>query len=509
MAVHDSTVLRGAPGVSSNLPPVRSRATSRRGVGSLGATNEGVSMLAIISDLHFCDGTATERNVAFKAFEVALREIYAMAAKIARRQDQPTKLDLVLLGDVFDLLRTERWFEDRDGAPVPLAERPWGNAKALDRAVASPAVIARAGAILEEILRENADALKVLRGESAPPPEGVEVRRIYLPGNHDRLYLHDAGLAARMRAALGAVDTSELGGEGIFRHRLEMPRYGLLARHGHEWDEWNFESFRADAAPTAYTDQDYLPTPIGDPITTELAARLPYEIRRRLADSRQLSAAEKKHVYRRMQRIEDVRPLLASFQWAYYEADRLGGALDRASASEVRQVVDATVKDLAARFRDLDYFRAWAEKHSRRLEIDSADLLKTALYGLSVVSFASGLNVANRFEGLLTRREPRDTCRLGAAQEDLRTVGKQGLRFVAYGHTHAPFEAAISANDGMSNVYLNSGTFRQCVFRTDDKRGFIGWERMTYLCFFAEGEVDGDASRVGPAFETWTGARAQ
>ncbi len=468
-------------------------------------------MLAIISDLHFCDGTATEKNVNPGAFALALREIYALATEVVRKKDRPVRIDLVLLGDVFDLLRTERWFEDREGVAVPLSERPWGSVAALGSAPASPAVIARAGRILDEILVENAEALAMLRGETEGEraPAGVEVRRLYLPGNHDRLYAHDAGLAARIRAALGAVELTGLESEGIFQHRLEMPRYGLLARHGHEWDEWNFESYQPGAVPAKYTDQDYLPTPIGDPITTELAARLPYEIRRRLLDSPRITPEEREHIYRRMQRIEDVRPLLASFQWAYCEADRLGGTMRTAAADEVRRIVDATVKDLAQRFRDLDFYGAWLEKHNRALRVDSADLLRVGLYGLSLVSLEGGLGIATRLEALVGTGEPRDACRLGAGREDLRTVGQQGLRFVAYGHTHSPLEVALSSSAGKNSVYLNSGTFRQSVFRTDDKRGFIGWERLTFLCFFAEDEVAATPPRTGPAFTTWTGARGQ
>ena len=91
----------------------------------------------------------------------------------------------------------------------------------------------------------------------------------------------------------------------------------------------------------------------------------------------------------------------------------------------------------------------------------------------------------------------------------MRALGLRGLRFVAYGHTHSPLEAALSASEGRSDVYLNSGTFRQSVFRTDDKLGFIGWERLTFLCFFAEDEVQRQDARSGPAFTTWTGARGQ
>ena len=56
---------------------------------------------------------------------------------------------------------------------------------------------------------------------------------------------------------------------------------------------------------------------------TEFAARLPYELGLRLADSKTLTPKEKQQIRSRMQRIEDVRPLLASLSWAYYEAERL------------------------------------------------------------------------------------------------------------------------------------------------------------------------------------------
>ena len=50
----------------------------------------------------------------------------------------------------------------------------------------------------------------------------------------------------------------------------------------------DLEAFQArmtadDVDPADYDDDKYLPAPIGDPITTELAARVPYEMHRRLA----------------------------------------------------------------------------------------------------------------------------------------------------------------------------------------------------------------------------------
>jgi len=43
---------------------------------------------------------------------------------------------------------------------------------------------------------------------------------------------------------------------------------------GHEWDAWNFESFDP-GAHAHYEDAQYLPAPIGDPITTEDSAPEP------------------------------------------------------------------------------------------------------------------------------------------------------------------------------------------------------------------------------------------
>ena len=40
---------------------------------------------------------------------------------------------------------TERWLSDAHGNPVPLAERPWGSAAAVDGRGVTPAVAARRG----------------------------------------------------------------------------------------------------------------------------------------------------------------------------------------------------------------------------------------------------------------------------------------------------------------------------------------------------------------------------
>jgi UDP-2,3-diacylglucosamine pyrophosphatase LpxH len=481
-------------------------------------------MLAIISDLHFCDGTATDKNVQADAFKLALGDIYQMARPLADKNGSAT-VELVLLGDVFDLLRTERWFEDEDGTPVPLAERPWGSAGALGRSFQVPeTVLVRARSILDTIIGKNQDALAYLRGAQGTDglaylrdahgqiDERVRLRTVLLPGNHDRLALCDEHLYSKMREALGAEDERTLSAEGIFRHRLAMEQYGVLARHGHEWDPWNFEGFDEGKTAADYEDDDYKAAPIGDPITTELAARVPYEMRRRLAGEGGLSDEDKNAVYRRLQRIEDVRPLFASLQWAYAETANLQSTLGPEKGAILRDAVREVVRTIVEDFRALEFFNAWVDKHHRIFHFGPPEQLSTVLKALSLVTPDTVNRLGSVFGRILDSAPEADPYRASAAREELDAVGREGLRFVVYGHTHDPVQASLSATAAKQGIYLNSGTFRQRIFRTDDKQGFVGSEHMSYLCFFRPEEAAawraGDGV-VGPAFQAWMGARSR
>ena len=89
-------------------------------------------MLVIVSDLHLTDGSSGEtiQAGAFRGFRESLEE---MARDASWRKDGtylPVKtIDLVLLGDVFDLLRSTQWPEGRiklDGSEDRSAHRSLG-----------------------------------------------------------------------------------------------------------------------------------------------------------------------------------------------------------------------------------------------------------------------------------------------------------------------------------------------------------------------------------------------
>jgi UDP-2,3-diacylglucosamine pyrophosphatase LpxH len=494
-------------------------------------------MLVIISDIHLCDGSAFPVHVDPRAFRLLLSEIYELA-RASRRGARSWHVDLVLLGDVFDLLRTERWFVDRQGREVPPSARPWGDPTCLTAAQPAAETLHHARAITDEIIEKNAAALAVLRGEAegCAPPEGVTVRRIFIPGNHDRLYLHDEEIRRKVLGALGAIDGRCAGAaaDGVFLHRLQMPRYGLLARHGHEWDPWNFERFRDDRLPSQYSDEDYLPTPIGDPITTELVARVPFEMRQRLAaDPAFAGDPALLRICQRLQRIEDVRPTLSAFRWVFYETGRLGARSGARQARALREALTDTISAVAGSFLSLPYYRAWRERHNVAGWLDRTDKLHLLLKGTQRVlslEFADILSFFAAAEGSMAWMSP-DHHQAGAAREDLAGLSVAAdlpaqdggeeeaapLRFVAYGHTHEPLQAPLRVGRH-SDLYLNSGTFRDRQFATRDGQGFIGWQTFSYLVFYGEEERQPEpageggakgARRVGPTYERWTGTRAR
>ena len=64
-------------------------------------------MLAFISDLNFVDGTAGKHNLPSRAFDYFFDDLEAIANKAT---NQIKEIKIVMLGDIFDLLRTEAWF---------------------------------------------------------------------------------------------------------------------------------------------------------------------------------------------------------------------------------------------------------------------------------------------------------------------------------------------------------------------------------------------------------------
>jgi UDP-2,3-diacylglucosamine pyrophosphatase LpxH len=436
-------------------------------------------MLVIISDLHLTDGTsgATVQPGAFLIFAERLRELAESASWRADGGYRPLeRIDLVLLGDVLDVIRSSRWAMRED-------VRPWGNPHA-------PEFVEMVTRINADILTQNAASLQVFRGLAAhgairlPPASEhvpVEVKIHYMVGNHDWFY-HLPGPAydAIRRGVVEHMGLSHPFDQPFPHDPSEneellavMRRHRVMARHGDIYDPFNFEGDRDTSS-------------LGDAIVIELLNRFAVDVNERLgADLPESTLAG-------LREIDNVRPLLLAPVW-------IDGLLERTcSFPSLRKQVKLSWDRLADHFLSLDFVRqrdSWSPN-------DLVDGLQKAL------KFSQKLSVgwASKITAwLYSLRGPGDESYSHHAltEQDFRN---RRAAHIVYGHTHHVETVALDASyeEGrvLNQVYFNSGTWRRvhCPTRlAPSEHEFVPHDVMTYLAFFQGDE------RKGRSYETWSG----
>lgn len=453
-------------------------------------------MLVFISDLHFVDGTAGEHNPPTKAFEYFFDDLVSIAGK---ESNEIKEIKIVFLGDVFDLLRTEKWF------PYNENERPWGNDEA--------GIEKNANEILSAILShpENSKTFQTIRDqmsglkdeclkfaqcqlESAP-------RLFYIPGNHDRLVNKYSSLRVEVCKCLGIPRQQHNPADPFSRvYGLDTPddlRYGVFARHGHEFDKFNYEG------GNFFDEIDYLRVPIGDPITTELVAALPFTLRKNLKQeagsiwpglSNQQIDHEIAKANQNFQEIENVRPLSTVVEWLLYQVQQ---------NRYLKDVIEDTVVEVIDNFDNLNYVKLWYERHDKWTDWrDEADKIQAALFLLRNFKL---YRTEKLWELLFKAKDyfVKDDLLEAAPQEYLHLPPE--IRYVVYGHTHDPLVVPLRTVPGpavpLEQVYLNTGTWRGRHWKATQDDSFISWKNMTYVIFYRDDERTGRKAD----FETWTG----
>ncbi|MEJ2672214.1 MAG: metallophosphoesterase [Deltaproteobacteria bacterium] len=442
-------------------------------------------MLVFISDLHFVDGSAEEHNLS-RALEYFFEDLVSIAQKPSNNIQE---IKIVLLGDIFDMLRTEHWFG------YPADERPWGlneHAVEVHAQMLFDAIVDYNEKQEDKITHEERQTFTKFQQWLKELPDrcqqDINVRLFYLPGNHDRLLNRYQSLREKVCALLG-IPPEWHDPKEPFPNTYEDLAYGVFARHGHEYDKYNYEG------GVAYTPKDYQLVPIGDPITTELVARLPYTLAQRLKTVGWLTDEEKSKIRRNFQEIENVRPLSATIEWLLYQVRQ-----DR----RLKDIIEDTVQEIIDHFESLDFVKGWYARHDKWTDWrDEADKIQAFLFLLrnfKLYRTEKLWDLAMRARDYFTQ----DDLLLAAPQEYIHLDPR--IRYVVYGHTHDPLLSAVRSTPGtpypFDQVYLNTGTWRGRFFQTTQGDAFISWKNMTYVIFYRQGERDNPY----PVFETWTGS---
>ena len=448
-------------------------------------------MLVVVSDLHMTDGTTGE-TLSHGAFSIFARRISDMATAAGWRTDgkyRPVEsVDIVLLGDVLDVIRSATWMSE------PYV-RPW------DKPHERP-FVERIQRITGDILQRNEPALAVLRELSSPggllvPPmlqdgrpavdepkakwQPVPVRIHYMAGNHDWFYHLPGAEYDALRKML--VERMGLANQfdAPFPHDIvesgplleTMRRHKVVARHGDIYDPFNFEGDR-DASS------------LGDVIVVELVNRFAAEVDAQLHDDLPAGTLVG------LREIDNVRPLLLIPVW-------IDGLLERtccfpAMRKRVKEIWDCLADEFLA--------NEFVRERDTWNPLDLVDGLQNALRFSRRLSIGWAGSIAKWLQNV--RGASCDSYYHHAlAEQDFRN---RRARHIVYGHTHAPesvpLDASFSEGFVLNQMYFNSGTWRRVHRQTclaPAEHEFIAHDEMSYTAFY---NVD---QRGGRPYETWSG----
>jgi len=442
-------------------------------------------MLAIISDLHLTDGS-TSTTVHPSAFDLLRREIEA-AARTNGAQD----LRLLLLGDIFDMVRTDWWFDN-----APWDARPWnGKLDPQTGMNANHAEVERQfKAILERILAHPSTvafikALQKLAASKVIP----KLKVTYVLGNHDRVLNNFPSLQTAIRTALKVPVE--------FVNAFSDAAYGVAARHGHEWEDNS--SARLLLQEVLQTDKQWdaldpainLVQNIGEVVTAELMSGLVYRIGK--ADDPVLTDIIK--------HVDLIQPATDMFHWIEWQAR------NRRLTNNQKRLLAQALIDALSGVVDSAFGRLWDKVKTDfivsgdlvdRLELVRSRLRAAGYDGLR--ECVKLLVVFSRVASAVARNQAEDYV---GAKKEFDRLGPE-IQYLVYGHTHVPRHDYLTGTpDGRVRLYVNTGTYLPLLQTTDDGRGFALSHQMTFAFFYNSKEDTHGRADAGPTMDLWNGIK--
>jgi len=428
-------------------------------------------MIVFISDLHFVDETAGKQNIPTSAFELFLTQIKTHSEKTKNKDKE---LKIVFLGDIFDFLRTEEWFKEKE------EDRPWGNN--------TNKMKKRATIILDKIAKKNKDTFKLFSKKNLKNTfKDTEVETIYIPGNHDRLCWMVDALKEKAILLLGLNTNNEQN----FKHFFSDSEHGVYATHGHIFDNFNYEG------DTSYTDLDYGLVPIGEPITTEILAKIPYKLMDNIELINALSCEDVFRLRENFQELGNIRPFWATLKWLLFQVKE---------NMALKDIIEDTVDEVMSEFNDLKYVKKWYKNHDKWYNpFDRADMIQAAIYFLEKFKVLSFEKLSGIIEYII-RKISANNDTDGAIK--LFSHLDENIQYVVMGHTHFPSQQPLflrKQDNGKvrESLYLNTGTWIKNFYACRDGNGFIGWKNMNYVIIYTPEEKPNKYDL--PVFETWRG----
>ncbi|HER23889.1 MAG TPA: hypothetical protein ENO17_02395 [Candidatus Atribacteria bacterium] len=428
-------------------------------------------MLVFISDLHFVDETAGKQNIPTSAFKLFLSDIKTHSEKTKNKEKE---LKIVFLGDIFDLLRAEEWFREKE------EDRPWGNN--------TESMKKRAKIILDKIAEKNQDTFNLFSKQNLENTfKDTNVETIYIPGNHDRLCWMIDELKEKVIELLGLrANNAE-----NFEHYFSNIEHGVYATHGHIFDKFNYEG------GPAYTDLDYRSVPIGDPVTTEILTKIPYKLFKNIELKNSLSSEDSIRLKYNFQEIGNIRPFWATLKWLIFQVKE---------NMVLKDIIEDTIDEIMNEFNDLKFVKNWYKHHDKWYHpFDTVDMIQACIFCLEKFKILSFEKLSGIIEYMMSKLSDHNDSD-GAIK--LFHGLNENFQYIVMGHTHFPLQLPLfldQQDNGKirESLYLNTGTWIKNYYECSEGNGFIGWKNMNYVIVYTPKEKPNKYNL--PVFETWRG----
>jgi len=403
-------------------------------------------MVILVSDLHLAD-TPNRATIDVKYF---LRQITAIVERAA--QNGIKTCHLVLLGDIFEILKSERWIDQK--------VRPWE--ASTDEHVNTVASIFAA---IDTCNEEFFEGLRTLLKRESP-----EMHLQYVPGNHDRPLNTEMGVRAREH--FQRLVPLPYTGNKTFNERFINKEHALIAKHGHRWDPVN--RYGPETAA------------IGDAIVIDILLKLPSLVKKNLQLDEYDASFEFLH------ELDNVRPhhprVMA--QWL----------MNGLASMEVKHPKARTAFQTSCE-KIIEEFRALQERtRQERVVFETFDMAAWWLNFLALIVETSvktfgTINLAELIPSPKVENDPYGELAVNDLEEESR-IGTD-YRYVVCGHTHVPSVVPLNVSGRRADracLYLNTGTWRRVhkVASTTPSRttptAFASWDEECTINLYSEEE---------------------
>jgi len=463
-------------------------------------------MLVIISDLHLTDGTSGE-TISDSAFRLFKNRLSDMAYDASWRSDESDgkkefykpveEIDLLLLGDICDMIRSEKWNNAVENI------MPWTSLR-------EEAFFNKVEEISDGILERNAMSFAILKdiasGElripqsmepaseqekniqkikySAHGSVSIKVNIYYMIGNHDWFYFIDDPRMNKIRNKV--IDQLGLANERDkpFPHDPDkcaaikqlQETHRVYAIHGDEYDKTNFQTPNRDTSS------------VGDVVVIKLLNEIPKKIQGCIEKRGKAGEEDKIALFiNELREIDNLRPYSLAPAW-------ITQVLKETKLDD--QVVNDAIKEaLRSVIKNFRSNTIVAKDFKLKYGMKIAELLLSGHFSIQTLS-----NLIRRF-GI--NKDKFESYKQFAAS----MCKDRELDFFIMGHTHytevVPLCSYIDkSGKKRTKIYINTGTWRSLHKTGMEDNSFISYKTITITGFFKPDE------RKGRPFEFWTGSLA-